>query len=261
MGEKHKQTVERQFARAVEHCGGYLARDGPEVIAEKVEFVEPRSGEVALDVACGSGTFALALAQRLERVYGVDLTLEMLGEARKGLKRPDAKAAGKVAFYRAEADTLPFADGTFDLVTCGHSFHHFPEPEKMLTEMTRVTKPTARLGIFDSVAPEEQPAWELHNRSNVSATPHMPNRCEPRASCKCLEIMGLRWKPTPPADAPVPFANGCHAGELNLRTRITKSSKKSYWTVYRTAGRFLRHVRRATTSSSTPRKLSFFFAS
>ncbi len=62
MGEKHKQAGERQFARAVEHCGGYLARDGRELIAEKVEFVEPRSGEVALEVACGSGTFAPALA-------------------------------------------------------------------------------------------------------------------------------------------------------------------------------------------------------
>ena len=68
MGEKHKQAVERQFARAVEHCGGYLARDGRELIAEKVEFVEPRSGEVALDVACGSGTFAPALAL-LTNVY------------------------------------------------------------------------------------------------------------------------------------------------------------------------------------------------
>ncbi len=44
--------------------------------------------------------------------------------------------------------------------------------------------------------------------------------------------MGLTWKPTPPADAPVPFANGCHAGELNLGTRITESYKKSCWTVF-----------------------------
>ncbi len=191
MGEKHKQAVERQFARAVEHCGGYLARDGPKVIAEKVEFVEPRSSEVALDVACGSGTFALALALRLGRVYGVGLTLEMLGEARKALKQPDTKAAGKVAFYRAEAETLPFADGTFDLVTCGNSFHHFPKPEKMLTEMTRVTKPTGRLGIFDSVAPEEQPDWELYNRVERLRDPSHAESLRPSRFLQIFRNQGL----------------------------------------------------------------------
>ena len=41
MGEKHKQAVERQFARAVEHCGGYLARDGPRSSQKELSLSSP----------------------------------------------------------------------------------------------------------------------------------------------------------------------------------------------------------------------------
>ena len=168
MASQEKELLQQQFARAVAHTGGYLPRDAPSVMAEKLELVWPGSSDTALDVACGSGTFALALAPRVSHVYGLDLTWEMLLEA--GKARLSQKAPN-VTFHRGDAEHLPYKASCFDLVTCGHALHHFPFPERVLGEIAWIIKPSGRIGIFDSVAPEDIEAAILHNRIELLRDP------------------------------------------------------------------------------------------
>ncbi len=161
MSKKHREAVQKQFAKTVEAFAKLAVRDTPEVLAEKVEFARPQPTDLALDVACGPGMLVLALAPRVRFARGLDLTQEMLRQARAlQLERQ----VSNVAFDCGEAEQLPYPDAAFDLVTCECSLHHMRKPEAALKEMIRVMKPAGRLLLTDALAPESDTKFELHNR-------------------------------------------------------------------------------------------------
>jgi ubiquinone/menaquinone biosynthesis C-methylase UbiE len=168
MSQKHKEAVQKQFTKTAEAFTTFAIRDTPEVLKEKVDFAKAQPADVVLDIACGPGVFALALAPRVSFVRGVDLTPEMLRRARAyQAERQIANAA----FVRGDAEELPFPSGAFDLVSCQCSFHHMPKPELVLREMVRVAKPEGRLVIIDPLAPESDSKFEIYNRIEVLRDP------------------------------------------------------------------------------------------
>jgi ubiquinone/menaquinone biosynthesis C-methylase UbiE len=160
MSKKHKATVQRQFTRTADAFAKFAVRDSVEVLAEKVEFAKPQAQELVLDVACGPGAFVLALAPRVRLAVGIDLTPEMLRQAREFQTE---KQILNAVFASADADHLPFPHACFDLVSCQHAFHHITRPELVLVEMIRLTKPEGRLLILDPLAPESDAKFELFN--------------------------------------------------------------------------------------------------
>jgi ubiquinone/menaquinone biosynthesis C-methylase UbiE len=161
MSKRHKEAVRKQFTKTVEAFSKYAVRDTPEVLADKVEFVKPSPADTMLDVACGPGTFVLALAPRVRLARGVDLTFDMLLQAREFQAQAQNTNA---AFVCGDAEQIPFPEASFDLVTCQCSFHHLPEPDLVLQEMIRVAKPEGRVVIIDTLAPESDAKFELHNQ-------------------------------------------------------------------------------------------------
>jgi ubiquinone/menaquinone biosynthesis C-methylase UbiE len=168
MSKKHKEAVQKQFARTAEAFSIYAVRDTPEVLEEKVAFLRPQSADLALDVACGPGTLVLALAPRVRFARGIDLTAEMLLRARAFQREHNITNA---AFDRGEAEQLPYPDASFDLVSCQCSFHHMPKPELALREMVRVAKPEGRIALIDTLGPESDSKFELHNRIETLRDP------------------------------------------------------------------------------------------
>jgi len=160
MSKKHKETVQRQFTKTADAFAKFAVRDSVDVLAEKVEFAKPLAHERVLDVACGPGAFVLAVAPRVSFAVGIDLTPEMLRQARQFQTE---KQVLNAAFARADAECLPFPDACFDLVSCQHAFHHIPKPEPVLLEMVRVTKPEGRVLLLDPLAPESDAKFELYN--------------------------------------------------------------------------------------------------
>lgn len=117
------------------------------------------SGETEmLDVACGPGMVACAAARRVgsaRSVTGIDLTPAMIEQARS----LQAKLGLSNLEWRiGEAAALPFPEASFDAVTTRYSFHHFPDPDLVLTELVRVARPGARIAIADMVLPRTQSA-------------------------------------------------------------------------------------------------------
>jgi ubiquinone/menaquinone biosynthesis C-methylase UbiE len=161
MSKKHKVTVQKQFTKTAEAFSVYAVRDTAAVVAEKVEFAKPQSTDVVLDVACGPGAFVLALAPRVQFARGLDLTPEMLTRARAFQAE---RQISNVDFVCGDSDQLPFPDGSFDLVTCQMAIHHMSKPESALKEMVRVTKAEGRLLVIDTLGPESDAKFELHNR-------------------------------------------------------------------------------------------------
>ncbi|NOZ77414.1 MAG: class I SAM-dependent methyltransferase [Euryarchaeota archaeon] len=119
-----------------------------------------RDTDSVLDIATGGGFLALEFARHAREVTGVDLTPRML-------ERAELLKAGagidNVRFRTADVENLPFPDGSFDIVSCRFAFHHFPDPEKAVSEMVRVAKAGARVVMVDGVAPEEEAKRELMN--------------------------------------------------------------------------------------------------
>jgi len=107
--------------------------------------LEARPGLDALDVGCGTGFLALELAARGHQVVGVDFAPAMIDEARR-------KAAARglsVRFDEADAEQLPFAPRSFDLVISRHVLWTLPHPEAAIDEWIRVLRPGGRLAVVD----------------------------------------------------------------------------------------------------------------
>jgi len=93
----------------------------------------PLDGRVVLDVACGTGEWLAELASRGAGISGIDLST-------RAIDRCVARWPGG-DFKVGPAETLPWADNTFDLITCMGSLEHFVDKPAALAEMHRVARP------------------------------------------------------------------------------------------------------------------------
>jgi ubiquinone/menaquinone biosynthesis C-methylase UbiE len=103
----------------------------------------------ALDVACGPGTFTRTLAQRTKFTVGFDLTPALLSRALRTLGEAKLPAGASFALACGDASRMPFRDNSFDVATCGYSFHHMLHPEKVMAEIARVVRPGGRVALLD----------------------------------------------------------------------------------------------------------------
>src|SRR5215470_1719419 len=97
----------------------------------------------ALDIGCGTGFLSLELAARGHRVTGIDFAPEMLALARAKA----AEAGVAIRFEEADAEQLPFAAASFDLVITRHVLWTLPHPEAAIDEWRRVLRPGGRLAV------------------------------------------------------------------------------------------------------------------
>ena len=104
------------------------------------------NGATVLDLACGTGDFSRIVLEGLPaaRVFGVDLTAEMLDMAR---------ARSRTRAVCADAMALPFPDGLFDCVFVGYGLRNFPNLNAALREILRVTRPGGMMVSLDFFLP------------------------------------------------------------------------------------------------------------
>lgn len=161
MSKRHLGVVQKQFTKTLDAFSKFAVRDSAETVAARVAFAKAQPDDLLLDVACGPGTLVLAFAPLVKFARGVDVTAAMLKRAAEYQREQKITNA---AFDRADAEHLPYPDAAFNLVTCQFAFHHLAKPEAVLMEMLRVTGREGHLMVIDTVAPESDEKWELHNR-------------------------------------------------------------------------------------------------
>jgi ubiquinone/menaquinone biosynthesis C-methylase UbiE len=144
--QEQNAVVRDQFGKQAERYAG-LMRDKPNPLLEKLkDAVKPTAQDKVLDVGCGPGRLSLSLAEITGHVTGIDLTPEMLAQA-KALQ--SERGIANIDWMQGDILPMPFADESFTLVVTQATFHHLADPGAVLTEMTRVCVSGGRIVVID----------------------------------------------------------------------------------------------------------------
>ena len=125
------------------------------------------NGALILDVAAGPGNVAREMVRRgADHVVALDLSFNML---RAGAKR----RSEQLSWVNADANTMPFANATFDAVTISFGIRNVSDPEAVFGEFARVLKPGGRLVVCEFASPINPTFRQIYRRYLVRALPKM----------------------------------------------------------------------------------------
>lgn len=114
-----------------------------------VDLARVSPGTPAIDLCCGTGDITFALAQRDADVTGLDFSAQMLEVAATRQQKQSNTTRRAPKFMQGDAQQLPFADNTFDIVTVGYGLRNLTSWERGLEEMRRVARPGGRIIVLD----------------------------------------------------------------------------------------------------------------
>jgi ubiquinone/menaquinone biosynthesis C-methylase UbiE len=152
-----------------------------------------------LDVACGTGLLLSRLLDRLPgaEAYGVDGSEDMLAQARTAMKVLPHVHLERVQVGEGPTAGLPFAQETFELITCTNALHDLPEPVGTLSGLRRLLSPGGQL-VVEDFARRERPfpwtafEWLLHR---IEGSPvHAYTLAEAQSLCQQAGLSLARGK-------------------------------------------------------------------
>jgi ubiquinone/menaquinone biosynthesis C-methylase UbiE len=160
MSSQRHQQIQAEFTRQAVHMASAPAFQVQVQLGRLVKALGDAKLHRVLDLACGPGVLAEALAPHVREVVGIDATLEMI---RLAWDRFEKARLTNGHFETAAAEELPYAAAQFEQVLTRLSFHHFDDVPGVLSEVRRVMRPTGRLIVADVISSEEPAEAALHN--------------------------------------------------------------------------------------------------
>ncbi|HLI88024.1 MAG TPA: methyltransferase domain-containing protein [Ktedonobacteraceae bacterium] len=172
--DERKAQVQDYFSRTAASYVVSATHSAGQDLQRLVEIGEWDGRQHALDIATGGGHTARAIAPYVARVMVTDLTQRMLETAREFLL---SQGINNAEFQVADAEHLPFADASFDRVTCRLAAHHFPDVARAVREAARVLKPGGLFLLSDSTAPSDPELDAFDNKFEKWRDPSHGRAC------------------------------------------------------------------------------------
>jgi ubiquinone/menaquinone biosynthesis C-methylase UbiE len=148
----HQELILDQFTRQATPFSTANTITDAHALRMIISAAVPKPGDTVLDVACGGGIIVCAFAPEVKHATGIDMTPAMLDRARQLAAE---KGIANVSWDRGDVGSLPYANGTFDIVVTRFSMHHFLDPNGVLREMVRVCRPGGRVLVVDMYASDD----------------------------------------------------------------------------------------------------------
>jgi SAM-dependent methyltransferase len=120
------------------------------------EISRKAAGGRVIDLGCGGGHVSYAVAPHVGSVVAYDLSADMVSAVAAEAQK---RGLGNVETAQGPAETLPFADASFDAVFCRYTAHHWPDVRRGLREARRVLKPGG-FAVFEDIVAPEQPVFD-----------------------------------------------------------------------------------------------------
>jgi len=155
-----KETVVSVFGRTAQQYVSSVSHAHGDDLKRMVAYAQVTGDELLLDIATGGGHVACEFAPLVRQVVALDMTQPMLAAAKAHAK---TRGLDHLLFVAGDAEALPFADKSFDRVTCRIAPHHFANPERFVQEVARVLKAGGRFVLTDNIAPEDAAAATFIN--------------------------------------------------------------------------------------------------
>ncbi|HEY2055470.1 MAG TPA: methyltransferase domain-containing protein [Solirubrobacterales bacterium] len=196
--DSHGTSIRDEFAHQVDSFARSPTMSLAETLDAVVDLAPADARARWVEVACGPGLIARALAPRVGSVLGVDLTPAMVAKARS---EAAAAGVGNVDFALGDATALDIPDDTLDGAITRFSLHHIPAPVRVLEEMRRVVKPGGFVVVADHVTDDDGDAAAWHEEIERLRDPSHWACLTPSRLAALGERAGLE----PDLDRVVPF--------------------------------------------------------
>jgi ubiquinone/menaquinone biosynthesis C-methylase UbiE len=176
----HQDRILDQFTRQATPFSTANTITDAKALRMIVEAAQPTPEDTVLDLACGGGIIVCAFAPEVRHATGIDMTPAMLDRARQLAAE---KGIANVTWDQGDVGSLPYANGTFNIVVTRFSMHHFLDPIAVLREMVRVCAPGGRVVVVDMYASEHPAKAAEWNRLEKLRDP---------SHVRCLTLTELR---------------------------------------------------------------------
>ncbi|PTY04458.1 hypothetical protein DB346_03210 [Verrucomicrobia bacterium LW23] len=208
-GNFPKPLDELHRAASADHAHGE-AGEAAQFLADTSDIMSAlaplkmRTGVKALDVACGTGNTAVYVAKQGLLVTACDISQEMLDETKKFA----AHEGVKLELQKHGADQMPYADGSFHLVTCRMAPRYFQNPQHFVMEAARVLRMYGYLIVIDASVMDDHPEAEAWMQEvEALRDPHHQRFIKPRTWEKWAAECNLRTVKSEMASIKMPDLN------------------------------------------------------
>ncbi len=143
--DKYKETEDffNKNANSYATSKSHANDDDLKILINSLNLKDNYTG---LDIATGTGFTAIELAKHIKRVIAIDITDNMINEAKK---LANQNSLDNIGFINENAEHMEFNDSYFDVITCRRAAHHFHDKNKVMKESCRVLKNNGLFGIDD----------------------------------------------------------------------------------------------------------------
>ncbi|WP_244827317.1 class I SAM-dependent methyltransferase [Caballeronia sp. TF1N1] len=154
----HDQVADAFGSTAAAYLTSQVHASGADLQNLAATFAATCGNATVLDMGCGAGHASFAVAPHVREVVAYDIARQMLATVDAAAKE---RGLATIRTQQGAAESLPFADASFDWVVSRMSAHHWRDVPRALAEVRRVLKPGGRLKFID-IAGADDPLYDTH---------------------------------------------------------------------------------------------------